>query len=241
MTKRVRIAWLCGGLAALVLAAFAAPYGYWGVVGLRNGEPFYRGLPYSYWRVSLRRRDEWIRNPPVWERYCPDRVLKLLDVGRLLPVESGDPAALPVVLRLLGDADAGGVSGDAIHNTPLTPATVAVLRQALDDPSEHVCYEAAVRLQELTTETDAVVAAYLRLSRRANLRYAPYALYRLGDMDGRAKAAVPELLRLQAELPEWELRESAKGALQRIDPVAAERAGIPPPPRPPAERIPGTG
>ncbi len=235
--KRGRIAWLAGGLAALVLAAFAAPYGYWGVVGLRNGEPFYRGLPCSFWRRSVLRHGEWMDRPPAWARHCPDRVLELLGIGEHAAVLRGDPDALPVVLALARDADRDlqryGLLG--LMDTEPGPRSVPFFRALLQDPDELIRFLAAAHLQKAGNEPGPVVSVYIALLGSPDRTRRGLAIWKLREYGPVARAASSALLQLaredstdkRHEAGRWvSEREDAGKALRGVDPETATAAGI---------------
>ncbi len=229
MTRRRKVLWLLAGLFGLAAASLAGPYVYWGVVGLRGGEPFYRGLPLSYWRGAVLRHREWKVHPPVWVQYCPDAVLKLLGVGAPAAIEAGIPEALPVVLRLIADDD-GRVSAagvDALQQTPILPgmAMLPLLREALESPDDAVCYHVAQKLED-SVELDAILAAYVRLLARASPDTRLNGIRALRRLGPRARATFPHLLRLFQKDDNWSVRVEAKWTLHRIDSEAADAARV---------------
>ncbi len=228
MTRRKKLCWLFSGLAALVLAAFAAPYAYWGVVGLKNRDAFFRCLPTTFWRGSLVRYEEWRDKPPDWSLRCPDRVLRLLGFGAEPAILQGDPDAMPVLLDLLRD-EASWSRTQACNGLRVVdrPEAECALLGALLDPDESVRFHATscFRWDRRPVRPQAVAALCAVLERGDvhSRNLAAYCLFRLGPD---ARAAVPLLLR-DRDHADGQLRVTVVLALRQINP--ARPAEVPAP------------
>jgi HEAT repeats len=167
MTTRRRRLLRCALAVAAILGVLALPPVHWRLYGWVKGEPFYAGRPASWWSATLRACDVGecviaVQGPTlVYERARPPEMClvprpTLVDRGgRWLAdalsrppsgpqlVESvlapSDPAALPVLLALLGDADprvryfaAQELGGLGEAGRPALPA----LRSLAGDPAE---------------------------------------------------------------------------------------------------------
>lgn len=150
MTRRRR---LLIGLAVLALGGvLALPSVHWRLVGWWQGEPFYRGMPASYWADGTSDH----RYPPVW-LYRRDvrhkslfsdslsRVKRFLGVGnRFEPVGVAledfdpDPDAVPVLIYLLyrSEPDVRTWAADALGWMGRVAKPAAPdLRRLLGDPA----------------------------------------------------------------------------------------------------------
>ncbi len=222
MTRR-RILWVLGGLAGLALLALLGPYAYWGVVGLKNGECFYEGMPVSYWRAAVRTHADWRWHPPAWSRHCPRAVLQFLRLGTEPAVLGGDPAALPVLLELLRDNDRE-VAAHAclgLGRTGSSEAAWALVDDGLRYPSPDVTGDARVALAKMGKVRLAVLPLLCDLMWDDSLHRRVWALRSLGDMGPQARAVVPLLMRAAGDEMDA-VRVEAIGALKRIDPDAAD-------------------
>jgi hypothetical protein len=120
-------------LLILLLAAPFAPWMYVAIKGWARGEHFYHGLPSSHWSEAI--KQAWSGSPPnglPWSWRWLDSPQAYLgprgDGGAM-----ADPAAVPVILDLLGDPDdfvqgmAATGLGELQPPEQITPALVALL------------------------------------------------------------------------------------------------------------------
>jgi hypothetical protein len=89
---------------ALLLILLAIP-GYWVLPGLVRHEHFYHGLPSSYWTSDIRNRIERDERRKAGQFSLLDELGSLASRGTKPSVLRGDPAAVPVLIEVLADAD----------------------------------------------------------------------------------------------------------------------------------------
>jgi hypothetical protein len=119
VTRRRKLLFVGAAIATLAVVV-SLPRVYWPLVGWWRGEPFYLGMPASYWagEVSLLSAGyELVGQEPRVECYRADclfpglrRRFGMVVPSRLLPegqvpLGQGDPAAMPVLLALLHGPD----------------------------------------------------------------------------------------------------------------------------------------
>jgi hypothetical protein len=161
MKRPWRIVFCLGALVALA-AAFAHPAIYWPVTGWLRGEAFYQGRPTSYWsqaiwtwgndsaagtwldqaRVSVgMRKSEPVPRPPVIGEDDPYSWYPVpANLLALRPTDV-DPAAVPVLLELVGEKR---------PETAKTPEEV--VRQLLRDQKQFVRIQAALAIMALSRD-----------------------------------------------------------------------------------------
>jgi hypothetical protein len=142
--KKRRLLWLAC-LVVLVLTLPGLPFGIYAVIGKLRKDPFYRGLPASYWSRSVR---TWSRSDKGAEPvpYVAD-LLAYFGVGTKPAVLSTDPEAVPVLLALLRtpDKEVSHQAADVLASMWPDVPFVRALLAALDDPSPGVS-DAALRV-----------------------------------------------------------------------------------------------
>jgi hypothetical protein len=140
MTKR-RLVWIAC-LVALILALPALPPAYYAVLGRLRHEPFFRGLPASYWGLVVR---SWCSSGKKEKRFpYVGPLLSRFGFGGRPAVHCRYPEAVPVQLALLRD-DNRDVREEAAQALTLHQPDVPLMRglmAALDDPNPR-CSEAA--------------------------------------------------------------------------------------------------
>jgi hypothetical protein len=210
MTRRRKL--LLAALITIPLAgALALPVVHWPLIGWWRGEPFWQGMPSSFYSARVRAGHydslihKWLDDSPAaqWVRaHFGDRTSDFF--WRPVPpfgLEGPGRAALPVLLALLSDPDRrvrnwaiGGIESlgpDAVLALP-------DLSRRLGDSDPEARYDAA------------------------------YLLGRIGAPSRPALPALCELLRDQARHGNGEtVAEAAAEALRQIDPIAWEAAGRP--------------
>jgi hypothetical protein len=151
-------------LLLLVSGLLWVPRVRWPLYGWLRGEAFYRGMPTSWWRNEcqcwkyrpIHFDGEWVRDRSQGWLSFIDNYLPAPE----MPLFSGDPAALPVLLELLAFADTDVscelVAIEALHilgpkAKPAVPMLVDIIRrrrkieghifQALDAIDHRVAHE----------------------------------------------------------------------------------------------------
>jgi len=159
MTTKKRLTLGLSLVAACVLAAVFSTPAFYIVRGWWRGEPFFHGLPSSYWQNAIRR---WNRAPdevPWW-----NRALDWVGMDRkpALLTDDQDSAAMPILFCLVQDEDeavqiAVGYALDRLE--PTSRETVPLLVTALKDQDPAVRYWAATLLGRLGEKAKTAVPA----------------------------------------------------------------------------------
>jgi hypothetical protein len=145
-------------VASLVAAAFSMP-AFYIVRGRWRGEPFFHGMPSSYWRNAVRR---WNNKPDEFPWWNAVQDLLGADTKPSVLSDAEDPAAIPILLCLVQD-EHEAVQIAAVHALdrlqPGAPETVPLLVEALNDPNPVVRYWAATLLGRLGKKAKSAAAA----------------------------------------------------------------------------------
>ncbi len=201
------------GAAALVWAVPACRYRILGVV---KREPFYQGMPASYWRDRFvqfetdyaRKKREWeapLPRPPSleWLRDSLEEKFPAIASPALELPQLHDPEAIPVLIVLLLDEDplvsSRGCFALAMMGEPAVPALVKLLQ----DSNPKVRLRAVTGLSELFSPglsqqaKDAAIPAIRELSKDADKRVALDAIEVLAGIDASFRdTAVSAVIRL---------------------------------------------
>jgi hypothetical protein len=220
MTKR-RLTWVAC-LVAVVLALPALPFAYYAVLGKLRQEPFYHGLPASYWGRSVR---SWCRSgKPVTAVPCVGKLLAYFGLASEPAVLRGDPETVPVLLVLLRAREEGVRQEAAIHLLRFEP-DVPLMRgvfAAYDDASPG-CREAAlvvlfdVQLRKTFGALRLNPTQLMEGLADSDPRIRAWAAARLGELGPNARPAVSALAAALGDENE-EVREAADRALATINP-----------------------
>jgi hypothetical protein len=181
MTKRRRLLALSVVLALVV--ALAGPAARWRLIGWWNGEPFWKGRPASYYISctqassgtfpiynvrTMKPVEAWVRRhlPPVVAESVwggPPPFSRSVVVGPAMcfvPDGTLDPAAIPVLAAMAGNADAGVRWWAAVqlerHGAASAPAVRELIR-LLDDREAETRYYAASTLGKVGRASSAAV------------------------------------------------------------------------------------
>jgi HEAT repeat protein len=217
----------------------------WPIYGWLRGEAFYQGMPTSYWREEIGKRQQFVdyhfSNKPIshWMRvresvlgtpedFAQSPFYHLVN-GKLVP----DPEAAYVAIELLSDPDkivAADAWGFVMEAKSSWKVIVPALVQLLTNPSLEHRRNAACALGEIATPTPQSVAGLIAALADDDQDLVTYAVLALGRMGPPAKDATPVLLELYRRpgnaTAEEQIRDLAGEALKKIDPEAAAKAGV---------------
>lgn len=220
--SRYRCVWLL--LLLAVTAVFVFPPTRWRIVGFVRGESFYRGLPTHYWSGRIKtwkvNNDRYGQLDILPSQSSGNSVLAWLhklvgpsDREALVPPLSlddgkmqiggaffSDPAALAVMVELLGDPDRDVrlhalqrlIVLDAKDGRAACSALVKML--STSDPQVRRC--AAQGLYHFGAEGPEAIAGLIEALDADDDWTCTYAALALGNLGARANAAVPSLERL---------------------------------------------
>src|SRR5262245_37906529 len=202
--RRKRLAPLIAGFALVV--AFAFPGVRWPLLGWIRGEPFWRGMPASYYAARLR---------AATQEY---------DGTALAPRDSG-PVETWVRQNLLsGVADAvwgGPAPFYAEHERPDAAAIpVPAVMMTQTEPRVRKC--AAESSQVLRQQAAPLVPELVTLLDDPDRGVREMAALALGSVGPAARPAIPRLTQMAGN--NWSSASTAANAIRRIDPTAAKPA-----------------
>ena len=220
---RRRLVWAAIAFLVLVVALLLTPPCCYVISGLLAGESTYQGRPTTYWREALIAEGRKLDRKPRWYDGCLER-LRIsrprhssivsaasgmsgnvsLD-GLAVKMFGGDPAAVPVLIEFLRDEDVR-IRSAACHTLARSGLTakqiVFPLAEALYDSDAGIRLEAVEALAALGPDGKPAVPGLIHVleARPADG----------GLMEHRARVAI----------------RAAALALKKIDPEAAQQAGI---------------
>ena len=225
------------GLLAVALGVALFPLSRHVVMGLWRNDHFYRGRPTSYWRDKLRENEQRYKRPPSWADQVgdwvssgkaalgfgrpPDDILAFdLGIGMegypfyncALATFGNDPAAAPVLIRLLDDSEPEircNICRALGLINPLDPDAIPALARCLSDEDVFVCASAAWALGQYGPTGKAAVPALVDRLRDRRL-------------DRFCRQGAVQSARWEADA-----RYFASEALKKIDPETARRMGSP--------------